>query len=229
VALAMDYLTDRNRELAGLARRGALTAAGRHVVILGGGDTSADCLGNALREGALSVTEVAHGPMPPASRSPQETWPEWPRLLRDHPVHQEGGERRWGLETVRFEGEHGRAAAIVGTPADGGPPERLPAGLVLLAIGFDGVEAGPLTAAVRVGPGGTVSVDRRHTTSLPGVFAAGDCVLGADLIVSAIAQGRSAAAAIDGWLTAAPALSTSRTASRAARPGPAGGRFARAS
>jgi len=68
VALAMDYLTDRNRELAGLPRRGAVTAAGRHVVILGGGDTSADCLGNALREGALSVTEVAHGPMPPASR-----------------------------------------------------------------------------------------------------------------------------------------------------------------
>jgi glutamate synthase (NADPH/NADH) small chain len=131
---------------------------------------------------------------------------------------------------VRFEGEHGRVAAIAGTSADGGPPERLPAGLVLLAIGFDGVEAGPLTAAVRVGPRGTVSVDRRHTTSLSGVFAAGDCVLGADLIVSAIAQGRAAAAAIDGWLqTAAPALSTSRTASRAARPGPAGGRFARAS
>jgi glutamate synthase (NADPH/NADH) small chain len=230
VALAMDYLTDRNRELAGLPRRGAVTAAGRHVAILGGGDTSADCLGNALREGALSVTEVAHGPMPPASRSPQETWPAWPRLLRDHPVHHEGGERRWGLETVRFEGEHGRVAAIAGTPADGGPAERLPAGLVLLAIGFAGVEAGPLTAAVRVGPRGTVSVDRRHTTSLPGVFAAGDCVLGADLIVSAIAQGRAAAAAIDGWLqTASPALSTSRTASRAARPGPAGGRFARAS
>ena len=230
VAPAMDYLTTRNRELAGLPVRGALSAAGRHVVILGGGDTSADCLGNALREGALSVTEVAHGAMPPVSRSPQETWPQWPRLLRDHPVHHEGGERRWGLETVRFEGGDGRVVAIAGTPAAGGQPERLPAGLVLLAIGFAGVEPGPLSAAVRVGPRGTVSVDRRHTTSLPGVFAAGDCVLGADLIVSAIAQGRSAASAIDGWLqTAAPALSRSRTASTAARPDPAGGRFARAS
>jgi glutamate synthase (NADPH) small chain len=200
VALAMDYLTDRNRSLAGLPPRATLSAAGRHLVILGGGDTSADCLGNALREGAASVTEVAHGAMPPAERTPQETWPEWPRILRSHPVHHEGGERRWGLETVRFEGRGGQVSAIVGTPIGGAAAETLHADLVLLAIGFAGVEHGPLMDDVRVGPLGRVAVDRRHSTSVPGIFAAGDCVLGADLIVSAIAQGRSAAAAIDEWL-----------------------------
>jgi glutamate synthase (NADPH/NADH) small chain len=199
VHFALPYLAGRNRAVAGLPDGGPISAAGRDVVILGGGDTSADCLGNALREGARSVVEIAHGAMPPKERRPLDTWPAWPKVLRSHPVHQEGGERRWALETAAFEGGE-RVTSLVGTPSGGGPRERITADLVLLAIGFAGVEPGPLTAEVRLGSRNTIAVDRAHATSLPGVFAAGDCVLGADLIVSAIAQGRSAAAAIGGWL-----------------------------
>ena len=98
----------------------AISAAGKHVIVLGGGDTSADCLGNALREGATSVHEIAHGPTPPRERTPLRTWPEWPPLLREYGAHEEGGERVWELETIGFEGEDGRRRRLrarrVGVP-----------------------------------------------------------------------------------------------------------------
>jgi glutamate synthase (NADPH) small chain len=178
------------------------------VIILGGGDTSADCLGNALREGAASVHEIAHGPTPPRTREPLHTWPQWPALLRSYAAHQEGGERRWELEPIAFEGSEGRVMGVrvvpmaftgrgPGRPA--GDPVTLPADLVLLAVGFTGVERDPLYEAlgVRTTSGGTVPADAG-----PAVFAAGDCVRGADLIVTAIADGRAVAERVHRHLSA---------------------------
>ena len=181
VELAMPYLTGRNRSVAG-GGMAPVTASGKRVVVLGGGDTSADCLGCALREQAASVVEIAHGPRP--ARPPS------------HPAHEEGGERAWQFETARFTGRAGTVTGLTSTTG-----ETVPADLVLLAIGFAGVEADPVYAAhgAAIGPAGTVD-----PAGLPdAVFAAGDCVLGADLVVTAIAQGRRAAAAVERTLSLA--------------------------
>jgi glutamate synthase (NADPH/NADH) small chain len=192
VELAMPYLTGRNRAVAGRPLAGTATAAGRQVVVLGGGDTSADCLGNALREGALEVHEIAHGTEPPAVRDPQATWPAWPQVLRSHPVHEEGGSRRWRFETSAFEGD-GRVRRLRGQ--DG---SAIDADLVLIAVGFSGVEADD-----PVYPGLEVRIEDGRVRGTPeDVFAAGDCVLGADLIVSAIAEGRRAARDVERRLAA---------------------------
>jgi glutamate synthase (NADPH/NADH) small chain len=200
IELALPYLVQQNRRVAGLPVDAApISAAGRHVVVIGGGDTSADCLGNALREGALSVTEIAHGAEPPATRTPMATWPEWPRVLRMYPVHEEGGVRRWAWETASFEGRDGHVARLRGGAAG---EDEVAADLVLIAVGFTGIDRAelldlPITAA------GTVEVDDalacgEHT------WAAGDCVRGADLIVTAIADGRVAARSIDVQLSRLP-------------------------
>ena len=191
VELAMPYLTARNRAVAGRPIDGAVSAAGRRVVVLGGGDTSADCLGNALREGAAEVHEIAHGAMPPRDRDPQATWPAWPRVLRSHPVHEEGGARRWEFETVAFEGD-GRVHRVRSAGGD-----AVEADLVLLAIGFSGVEDDPVYDGLGIDVGDGVV---RGTPE--DVFAAGDCVLGADLIVTAIAEGRRAARDVERRLAA---------------------------
>ena len=113
VHLAMEYLVQQNRRVAGLpVTAPELSAKGLRVAILGGGDTSADCLGNVLREGCASVVEIAHGPTPPNERTPQRTWPEWPFLLRTYPAHEEGGEREWQLETYAIEGDAGRVQRL---------------------------------------------------------------------------------------------------------------------
>ena len=113
VHLAMDYLVQQNRRVAGLpVTAPELSAKGLRVAILGGGDTSADCLGNVLREGCASVVEIAHGPTPPSERNPQQTWPEWPFLLRTYPAHEEGGEREWQLATYALEGDAGRVQRL---------------------------------------------------------------------------------------------------------------------
>jgi glutamate synthase (NADPH/NADH) small chain len=224
VELAVPYLAGRNRDVAGLPAGGRkISARGRSVVVLGGGDTSADCLGNALREGARMVVEVAHGPLPPAGRSPFATWPEWPFVMRSHPVHDEGGTREWQLEPERIEGTDGRVAGVrarrreypgyagVGPrPAavESGDTVLLPADLVLVAIGFEGVEPGPVFdgLGVTIADNGLVPVDDGYATRAEGVFAAGDCVRGADLIVTAIADGREAARRIDLHLCGASSL-----------------------
>jgi glutamate synthase (NADPH/NADH) small chain len=225
VHLAMDYLVQQNRRVAGLPVTGPeLSAKGLRVAILGGGDTSADCLGNVLREGCASVVEIAHGPTPPSERSPQRTWPEWPFLLRTYPAHEEGGEREWQLETYAIEGEDGRVRRLrarrVEFPgfAETGlrKPVPIPGGevvldvdLVFVAIGFTGVETGdPLYGqlGVELSRRDTLPVDAEFATALPGVFAAGDCVRGADLIVQAIADGREAARSVDLALQGASAL-----------------------
>ena len=223
VEFAMNYLTQQNRRVAGLpVYDEPITAAGKHVVILGGGDTSADCLGNALREGALSVTELAHGPTPPGVRDPQHTWPEWPFLLREYAAHGEGGEREWQVVTTALVGAervtalHGQRVEFPGFAATGvrNPvtvPDgeiTLPADLVLIAVGFTGIERDDPVYSdpeLVLSDRSTLAVSD-YATSLDRVFAAGDCVNGADLIVSAIASGREAARAVDRALQGATAL-----------------------
>ena len=214
---ALDYLIGRNRALAGLpATRPQITAESLRVVIVGGGDTSADCLGDALREQAASVIEIAHGPTPPRARRPLQVWPRWPFVLRSYGAHEEGGERDWQLEPLELLGRDGRVVGVrcrrvefPGYDGVGARPQPVPTGeevvldadLVLVAIGFSGVEESPLFDALGV------TVGRRNTIAVApsgrateGVFAAGDCVRGADLIVSAIADGRAAAAAVGAHL-----------------------------
>ena len=223
VHLAMDYLVQQNRRVAGLPVDVAeISGRGLRVAILGGGDTSADCLGNVLREGCASVVEIAHGPTPPRQRSPQKTWPEWPFLMRTYPAHEEGGEREWQLATYALEGDAGRVQRLrarrVEFPgfAETGirrPVETdevtLEVDLVLVAIGFTGVETGdPLYGQLgtALGERDTVPVDAAFATAADGVYAAGDCVRGADLIVQAIADGREAARSVDLALQGATAL-----------------------
>ena len=211
VVPALDYLRQRNLGVAGPSVAGRpITAQGKDVVVLGGGDTSADCLGCALRESPLSVTEVAHGPEPPRTRSPRATWPGWPLLLRTYPAHEEGGMRRWEIEATAVAGGsggvtavHGHRVSFPGFTGVGPRPDAvripdevvLPADLVLVAIGFAGVEDDPLYAGcgIEITEAGTV-------TETGAVFAAGDCVRGADLIVTAIADGRAAADRIDSYV-----------------------------
>jgi glutamate synthase (NADPH/NADH) small chain len=226
VHLALPYLRDRNRAVGGRPAWDApISAAGKRVVVLGGGDTSADCLGCALREGATSVIEIAHGPQPPSRRDPLRTWPEWPKLLRSYPAHGEGGDRRFAFVTTGLEGSNGTLQRLVGKRVEFAPTapdeprrpvdveggrEALDVDLVLIAIGFTGPERadGLLDGlGVRLAHRGTVLAQPDGTTSVEGVYAAGDCVLGADLIVTAIAAGRRAAAAVDRLLARAPAQS----------------------
>jgi glutamate synthase (NADPH) small chain len=224
VHLAMPYLIAQNRRVAGLpVDPSAPTARGKRVAILGGGDTSADCLGNVIREGALSVVEIAHGPTPPREREPLRTWPEWPTLMRSYASHEEGGERHWQVRTLALEGD-GRVETLrahrVEYPDWAGSRSRravpiedvlLDIDLVLLAIGFVGIESHDGLAAslgVGVSARGTLETDGGLATGIDNVFACGDCVRGADLIVTAIADGRRAAAAVERVLArpSAPAV-----------------------
>jgi glutamate synthase (NADPH/NADH) small chain len=219
----MPYLIQQNRRVAGLPVHAApITAAGKRVAVIGGGDTSADCLGNALREGATAVHEIAHGPTPPDRRTPHRTWPDWPVLLRTYAAHQEGGAREYGFRTTEIVGEHGHVTALRGervhfpgwaeTGVRGeavptGEEVVLPVDLVLVAIGFAGVEPDPLyeQLGVDLTTRRTVPVEG-YATAVDGVFAAGDCMRGADLIVTAIADGREAARAVERHLVGSTLL-----------------------
>ena len=220
VEFAMPYLIQQNRRAAGLPIEGPeITAKGKRVAILGGGDTSADCLGNALREGAIEVHEIAHGPTPPGQRDPQKTWPEWPVVLRTYAAHLEGGQREWQFVTDGFEGRDGQLTHLVGhkvefpgfeetgirrpVPAKGGEV-TLEVDLVLLAIGFTGTQEDDVYAqsGAAIGDRGTVQVDGGFQTATPGVYACGDAVRGADLVVTAIADGRKCAAAVHAAISA---------------------------
>ncbi|QYJ16575.1 Glutamate synthase [NADPH] small chain [Rubrobacter xylanophilus DSM 9941] len=212
IHLAMEYLVQQNRRVAGLPVEGEeITARGKHVIILGGGDTSADCLGNAHREGAASVKVLTHGPRPPESPDPLE-WPDWPFVLHTYPAHEEGGERGWNVAVTGFSGENGRVKKMhcVRTRRDpDGRTHHLPgtgfeleADLVLLAIGFTGPVRDRLLEELEVefGPRGAIATRDGFDTGVPGVFVAGDARRGADLIVTAIADGRKAARQVDRYL-----------------------------
>jgi glutamate synthase (NADPH/NADH) small chain len=216
VHLAMDYLVQQNRRVGGETTPAAraISAAGRRVVIIGGGDTAADCLGNANREGCASVEVLSVYPEPPATRPRGNPWPEWPLVLQTHPAHEEGGRRHFGVMVTGFQGS-GRVEAIETVEcevrrdsggrefaAQGGTERRMPADLVLLAIGFDGVACAPLVGELggRLTAEGAIAVDADFRAA-PGVFASGDATRGASLIVWAIAEARQAAAACDRFLT----------------------------
>jgi glutamate synthase (NADPH) small chain len=221
VHLAMEHLVAANRVVAGKAQSTPIDAAGKHVIIIGGGDTAADCLGVAHRQGAASVTQLDLYPLPPHERDEdRDPWPTWPWVLREYPAHEEGGERVFAVAVQEFVGEDRvqavRIAEVNVEKRDGqrvvsvapGTERELPADLVLLAIGFDGTDEGALLSdlgLVRNRRGG-VDSGRDWQTAAEGVFVAGDMHRGASLIVWAIAEGRAAAAAIHAYLGGAGTL-----------------------
>jgi glutamate synthase (NADPH/NADH) small chain len=225
---AMEYLPLANRAVAaGAAAEPAISARGRHVVIIGGGDTGADCLGTALRQGAASVTQLEILPRPPQRRPAGQPWPVHPMTFRVSTAHEEGGERVYAVSTQEFLGDRaGRVRALRLAEADltggriavrPGTDRELRCDLVLLAMGFTGAEDGELLAGLGVGltERGTVPRDDAYATPVPGVFAAGDMGRGQSLIVWAIAEGRSAAAAADRYLSGSTALPAAIPASAA--------------
>ena len=216
---AMDYLPLANRAVAGPGGgEPAISARGRHVVILGGGDTGADCLGTALRQGAASVTQLEIMPRPPEQRPPAEPWPTYPMIYRVSSAHEEGGERVYAVSTREFVGdEAGRVRALRLTEVERsggsfvprpGTGRELRCDLVLLAMGFTGAQRGRLVTelGLEFDARGNVARDASFATSVPGVFVAGDMGRGQSLIVWAIAEGRSAAAAADAYLSGTPEL-----------------------
>jgi glutamate synthase (NADPH/NADH) small chain len=218
IHLAMDYLTQQNRRVAGDEIRATrrVTARGKRVIIIGGGDTGSDCAGTCHRQGARSVQQLVLYPEPPLERSETTPWPLWPMQLRSSHAHEEGCEREWSVSVVGFEGDRGRVRRLravrvtTNRQADGrvtvvpvaGSDFTMEADLVLLAIGFSGPEESGLFAelGVRRDTRGNVTTDAAHRTSADGVFAAGDAHRGASLIVWAIREGRDAAESIDRYL-----------------------------
>jgi len=207
----MEYLEQRNRFVAGdQPPAKPLSAAGKHVIIIGGGDTGADCLGNSHREAPASVTQFELMPEPPPERPDDLTpWPQWPLILRTSPAHEEGGERRFSISTTELAGNDGRVVALRGHEV--GPPPtfdkiegtefELPADLVLLAMGFLHTQHEGLIEQLAVDLDQRGNVDAgEFATSVPGVFAAGDARRGQSLVVWAISEGRKAARAADGYL-----------------------------
>jgi glutamate synthase (NADPH/NADH) small chain len=214
IHFAMEFLPQQNRRNEGdtVPEEGAILATGKRVVIIGGGDTGADCLGTSHRQGALSVTQFELLPKPPDERSPATPWPLWPMQLRVETSHEEGGLRDWSVSTVGFTGdEQGRVkqlhAVRVGPPPSFEPQPgsefTLDADLVLLAMGFLGpVRNGMIDKlGVALDQRGNVATDENYMTSEAGVFAAGDMRRGQSLVVWAIAEGRKAARGVERYLS----------------------------
>jgi glutamate synthase (NADPH) small chain len=218
IHFAMDYLPLQNRRVEGdlVPDDRFITAKDKHVVIIGGGDTGADCLGTVHRQGARSVHQLELLQRPPDARMPNNPWPLWPNIFRVSTAHEEGGERLFTVATQKFDGnEHGRVASLKAARVeivskDGrlefktieGSEFEIKADLVLLAMGFLGPERGGMLdeLGVRMTDRGTVWRDERWMTSVPGVFTAGDMQRGQSLIVWAIAEGRSCARGVDTFL-----------------------------
>lgn len=217
VHFAMEFLTQQNKVNAGdMLIEHQIIAKDKNVVVIGGGDTGSDCVGTSIRQGARSVTQLELLPKPPQERAPRNPWPEWPTIFRTSSSHQEGCERDWSVMTKAFEGKNGKLTTLKGVKLDWKQDDNgkwnmkeipksdfvLKADLVLLAMGFLNVEPGPLVKdyKLELDPRGNVVVDKNMMTSEPGVFAAGDTVLGASLVVRAIYQGRQAAAGANVYL-----------------------------
>ncbi|HUG45770.1 MAG TPA: glutamate synthase subunit beta [Sphingomicrobium sp.] len=204
VHFAMDYLTQANRRVAGLAERGEpILAGGKHVVVIGGGDTGSDCIGTAHRQGAASVTQLEILPEPPLKEDKGLTWPHWPMKLRTSSSQEEGADREFDVTTRGFRSEQGRLAAIV--CAREGKEFELRADLALLAMGFTGVQNGGVAhrARVALSPRDTVESPAPYRSSQERIFACGDMRRGQSLVVWAIREGRECAAALDAELAAA--------------------------
>jgi glutamate synthase (NADPH/NADH) small chain len=219
IHFAMEFLPLNNRRNAGdgVPSSQWISATGKHVIIIGGGDTGADCLGTCHRHKAASVRQFEILPMPPASRDASTPWPLWPLMLRQESSHEEGGQRHWSIVTTRFEGGAGGNVKRLHAAQAGPPPGFHPVpgteisfdcDLVLLALGFTGPVRNGLfeQLGVALDPRGNVQTGEDYMTSVPGVFAAGDVRRGQSLVVWAIAEGRNAARAIDRFLTGSSRL-----------------------
>jgi glutamate synthase (NADPH) small chain len=225
VHLAMDFLPGQNQAVAGDAGEPALTARGKHVIVIGGGDTGSDCIGTSVRQGALSVTNFELLNMPPVERPKTQPWPYWPMKLRASSSHREGAKRYFSVLTKEFLGVDGRVRHLktvnvefVDDPNGGRPLlKEVPgteclwrADLVLLALGFSGPETGSVVASwgLALDERGNVRAGPDYQTSRPGVFAAGDMRRGQSLIVWAISEGREAARCVDVHLMGSTRLPT---------------------
>ena len=217
VHFAMDYLPQQNRTLAGETVDGQITAEGKRVIILGGGDTGADCLGTAHRQGAEIVHQFELLPEPPETRPDDNPWPLWPMILRTSGAHEEGGVRDYNILTKSLSGENGQVSKLHAVRVDwargengrfqmsevSGSEFTVDADLVLLAMGFVHPEHDGMLAQldVELDGRGNVKVDENKMTSVPGIFAGGDMVRGQSLVVWAIAEGRDVAQGIDRYLS----------------------------
>ncbi|SDG58631.1 glutamate synthase subunit beta [Klenkia brasiliensis] len=218
IHLAMEFLPYGNRQGLGQLDDPPINAAGKHVVIIGGGDTGADCLGTSHRQGAASVAQLEIMPEPPTSRGAKNPWPTYPMIMRVSSAHEEGGDRVYAVNTERFlDDGHGHVKAVLVHDVemvDGkftkveGTERELPADLVFLAMGFTGAQKEGLVEGlgVEVDGRGNVVRDAEFMSTVPGVFVAGDMGRGQSLIVWAIAEGRAAAGAVDTWLTGSSLL-----------------------
>ena len=225
IHLAMEYLTQHNRRIAGRAMSPSdtITAGGKRVLILGGGDTGADCLGTAHRQGAEIVYQLELLPQPPDERQTDNPWPQWPTILRTSPAHEEGGMRDYNILTKSFSGRNGKVEELHAVRVDWGPPDEsgrpamrevpgsehsIGVDLVLLAMGFVHPEHEGLVTdlGVELDGRGNIKTNAERLTSVPGVFAAGDSARGASLVVWAIAEGRQAAYGVDRYLMGSSSL-----------------------
>ncbi|WP_062311876.1 glutamate synthase subunit beta [Demequina rhizosphaerae] len=225
IHFAMPYLHQGNQAVAGDEVEDQIHADGKHVIVIGGGDTGSDCIGTALRQGAASVTTLAIGKKPPVDRPDNQPWPTDPRVFEVSSSHEEGGAREYLASTVEFVGDengHVRSLKVAVTQynADGsrtptpGTEREIPADLVLIAMGFTGPEVTNLQAQSQVALTSRAQIERadNFATTQDGVFVAGDAGRGASLVVWAIAEGRAAAAAMDEYLTGSTELPAPVTA-----------------
>ncbi|HEX8339621.1 MAG TPA: glutamate synthase subunit beta [Tepidisphaeraceae bacterium] len=227
IHLAMTYLPQPTQANLGDAifAEQKIDAAGKNVVIIGAGDTAADCLGTAHRQKAKSVTQLNIYPKPPEERDEEHTpWPYWPNVYRTSPAHEEGGTREWAVLTKRFEGQDGKLAKIVcarqevaevrnGKQVMREVPDsefEIPCELCLIAIGFSGPEEGGIVQqlGLTLDARGSIVVGQDYQTNVPGVYATGDCRRGQSLVVWAISEGRCAAAGVDAFLMGTSDLPT---------------------
>ncbi|NOY82976.1 MAG: glutamate synthase subunit beta [Kiritimatiellaeota bacterium] len=219
IHFAMDFLTQQNRRNAGdaLPPGTEIRADGKRVLVIGGGDTGSDCVGTALRQGAVDVVQIEIMPQPPVERSPDTPWPLWPHQLRTSSSHEEGGKRLWSVLSKEFVGENNRVAGVraakvewTKAPTTGqmsfrevpGTDFLIETDLILLAMGFTKEGSAEILRGygVEVDCAGRVVLDAAGMTTLPGVFVAGDLAAGASLVVRAIADGRRVAELIDRFL-----------------------------
>jgi glutamate synthase (NADPH/NADH) small chain len=211
VHFAMEYLTQSNRVVDGASVDKQITGSGKNVVVLGGGDTGADCIGTAHRHGAKTVTNLAIGKKPPVDRPDSQPWPLFPNVFEISSAHEEGGEREYLVSTVEFLGENGKLTGIRVAETEfvdgkrlpkSGTERVIPADLALLALGFTGPETSDISAQLPIAldERGNVARGSNYETNEPGVFVAGDAGRGQSLIVWAIAEGRAAASSVDRFL-----------------------------
>ena len=216
VVQAMDFLPQANRVAVGDQVEDQITAAGKDVIVIGGGDTGADCIGTSHRQGARSVTSLEIMPQPGADRPGSQPWPTYPTIFRIASAHEEGGERLYAVSTSEILGDddgkvrglrlHEVRMGESGFEKVEGTERELPAQLILLAMGFVGPQRAGVVEqlGVDLDERGNIVRGRDYQTSVPGVFVAGDAGRGQSLIVWAIAEGRAAANGVDAWLQGRP-------------------------